>query len=88
MNDKYQIVLRPAVGRDLDGLDRESFDRILSKINILKLDARPPGSKKLVGRDNEYRLRIGKHRVLYEIVEKEKIVRIFRILHRREAYRR
>jgi len=87
MGDKYKIVLRPAARRDSDSLDRVSFNRILSKINVLKIDARPPGSKKLVGRDNEYRLRIGNYRVLYEIDDKEMVVRIFRVLHRREAYR-
>jgi len=87
MDDKYKIVLRPAAKRDSDVLDRETFDRILSKINVLKCDARPPGVKKLVGHDNEYRLRAGKYRILYEIDDNEKIVRIFRVLHRREAYR-
>ncbi|MEW5946064.1 MAG: type II toxin-antitoxin system RelE/ParE family toxin [bacterium] len=87
MGDNYKIVLRPAARRDFDALDRQTFRRIISKINVLKSDARPPGSKKLVGRDNEHRLRIGSYRVLYEIDDKEKIIRIFRVLHRREAYR-
>ena len=38
MDDKYSIVLRPAASRDLDALGREVFDRILSKMNALKLD--------------------------------------------------
>ena len=86
MGDKYKIVLRPAARRDADALDSKTFDRILSKINDLKTNARPPGTKKLVGRNNEYRLRAGNYRVLYEIDDKEKVVRIFRVLHRREAY--
>jgi len=87
MSDKYKVVLRPAARRDADALDRKTFDRVLSKMHMLKSDACPPGSKKLVGRDNEYRLRIGNYRVLYEIDDEEKIIRIFRVLHRREAYR-
>lgn len=87
MDDTYKIVLRPAARRDSDALDRKTYDRILSKMNVLKMEARPTGAKKLVGRDNEYRLRIGEYRVLYEIDDNEKIVRIFRVLHRREAYR-
>jgi len=87
MGDEYKIVLRPAAGRDCDALDSKTFERILAKIKALKTDARPQGVRKLVGRNNEYRLRIGNYRVLYEIDDKEKIVRIFRVLHRREVYR-
>ena len=48
---------------------------------------RPKGVKKLVGQENEWRIRVGDYRVLYEVDDATRIVKIFRIAHRREAYR-
>jgi mRNA-degrading endonuclease RelE of RelBE toxin-antitoxin system len=49
---------------------------------------RPLGYRKLTGSKNDWRIRIGDYRVLYEIDEKAKAVRIMRVRHRREVYRR
>jgi len=43
---------------------------------------------KITGSKNDWRIRIGDYRVIYEIDEKAKHVRIFRVRHRREAYRK
>ena len=47
----------------------------------------PPGSRKLVGFDDEWRVRVGDHRVLYVILDSERQVLIARVANRREAYR-
>lgn len=48
----------------------------------------PPGCRKLQGSSHEdYRIRIGDYRVLYEIDDAAHVVRIMRVRHRREAYR-
>jgi mRNA interferase RelE/StbE len=48
---------------------------------------RPRGTKKLVGAENLWRLRVGTYRILYEVDDKSAVVTAFRIRHRREAYR-
>ena len=53
----------------------------------LEKDPRPRASKQLVSRGRERRLRVGAYRVLYEVDDEASIVRVFRIRHRREAYR-
>ncbi len=65
----------------------EIFHRIVPRIRALAEDPRPPGCRKLTGSENDWRIRIADHRVIYEIDEGEKAVRVFRIRHRREAYR-
>jgi mRNA-degrading endonuclease RelE of RelBE toxin-antitoxin system len=48
--------------------------------------ARPPGCKKLKGGDNEWRIRVGDYRIVYEIDDRARTVDVTRIAHRREAY--
>jgi mRNA interferase RelE/StbE len=48
---------------------------------------RPPGVVKSRTAGNEWRIRVGDYRVIYEIDEDERLVVILRIKHRREAYR-
>ncbi len=83
----YEVYLERAAERDLRRLPVETFQRIVPHIHALAENPRPPGCRKLTGSENDWRIRIGDYRVIYEIDEGEKVVRVFRIRHRREAYR-
>jgi mRNA interferase RelE/StbE len=83
----YRIFLRPAAVRDLDSLPGDVGKRLGQAIDRLSENPRPPGSKKLVGFENEWRLRVGNYRVLYVVDDSTKRVTIARVAHRREAYR-
>jgi len=83
----YRVLLRPAAARDLDSLPAEPRRRIKAAIDQLAHNPRPHGTKKLVGFEDEWRLRIGDYRVLYVIDDLSKEVTIARVAHRREAYR-
>ena len=87
MSAPYSVLLRPAAQRDLDRLPPAVYRRVIEALTKLEQEPRPRGSKKLTGRENEWRLRVGAYRVLYEIDDKAEVVRIFRIRHRREVYR-
>jgi len=84
---EYEVILRPAAQRDLRKLGAQFYGNIVLALNSLKEQPRPKGTRKLVGQKNEWRLRVGDYRILYEINDSERMVRIFRIVHRREAYR-
>lgn len=81
---KYAIAFKPRAVRDLDSLAAEVVRRILDKIEGLRDDL-AGDVKRLTNFTPEYRLRVGDYRVLFEI-ERDTIV-IYRIRHRREAYR-
>ena len=83
----YPILLRPAAVRDLKALPSDLRARIDKAIDRLAEDARPPGSRKLAGAKDEWRLRVGDYRVLYMVNDSEHQVVVARIAHRREAYR-
>ena len=83
----HSILIRPAAIRDLKALPKQILARIEKAMARLQMDPRPPGAKKLVGYENEWRLRVGDYRVLYLIDDGFRQVIIARIAHRREAYR-
>jgi mRNA interferase RelE/StbE len=68
----YEVLLERRAERDLKALAE---------------DPKPPGSRKIVGSKSDWRIRIGDYRVIYEIEEQAKAVKVMRIRHRKEAYR-
>jgi mRNA interferase RelE/StbE len=62
-------------------------ERILRALIHLESNPRPPGAIKMRGEDPTWRIRIGDCRVIYEIHDRELLVLVIRIAHRREAYR-
>jgi mRNA interferase RelE/StbE len=83
----YRIFLERAAERELRRLSREIHNRIIRAIQGLVADPRPPGCRKLTGTQNDWRIRVGDYRVVYEIDDKAQVVRVNRVRHRREVYR-
>ena len=83
---KYQVLIIPSAEHELDALPNDTFEHIITRILQLAENARPKGAKKLTDRQ-EYSLRIGSYRVLYEIDDKKKRVCIVAVQHRKDAYK-
>ncbi|MCX5838247.1 MAG: type II toxin-antitoxin system RelE/ParE family toxin [Deltaproteobacteria bacterium] len=83
----YEILIEKAAERDLKKLSAADFERIIPHLNGLAEQARPAGSRKIGGSEHDWRIRVGTYRVIYEIDEKGKTVKILRVRHRREVYR-
>ena len=82
----YSIkILRRAV-KDLKKVSKEYARLIGQHIDQLKENPRPQDAKRLKG-TTDYSLRIGVNRIVYDINDEEKVVTIYRIKHRSEAYR-
>ena len=82
----YKIEVIPSAQKDLDNLEKRVFEQIKDKINSLKSNSRPPNCLKLTAEEG-YRIRSGDYRVLYRIDDKNKVIYIYRIKHRKESYR-
>jgi len=48
---------------------------------------RPYSNEKLTGTKNIYRIRVGVYRIVYEIIDRELIVYVFDVHHRKQVYR-
>jgi len=80
---KYKIELKPRATKDLRSINRDDAQKILVKIRAMENDL-VGNVKHLTEFEPQYRLRVGKYRVLFNI-ENDNIT-IYRIKHRREAY--
>jgi mRNA interferase RelE/StbE len=81
---KYDVQFKPAAVKDIKGIPARTQSRILTKIEVMS-DNLKGDVKRLTSLTREYRLRVGDYRVLFEIEGKSII--IYRVRHRREAYR-
>lgn len=84
----YRVFLERAAEKDLKDLSSKLYNRIIVALQTLAKNPRPPGCRKLTGSDNDWRIRVGDHRIVYEIDDAKEIVRVNRVRHRREVYRR
>jgi len=82
---KYAVELKPRAVKDLQRIQKRDASRIADAIDRLGDDL-SGDVKRLTNFSLEYRLRIGQYRILFEIEEQNRII-IYRIVHRREAYR-
>jgi len=82
----YRLLIKPSAAREIEALPRRDRPRIVARISSLGRDPRPPGCERLSGRD-QFRLRQGDYRILYEIQDLDLVVVVVRVGHRREVYR-
>lgn len=84
---KYTVRMPARVVKALDRLPRAVRGRIVRKLEALEDDPRPAGSEKMAGSNDLYRIRAGDWRIVYAIQDRELVVIVIRIGHRREVYR-
>ena len=84
----YEVGFKPAALRQLRKLDADIQISILTKIEFLANDPRPSDCKKLKGETDLYRIRAsGTYRVVYKIQDKQLLVTVVKVGHRRDVYR-
>ena len=82
----YSIRIKRSAARDLRRVPREDRQRIIRAIDHL---AEQPlaGNVLKGGLRGLRRVRVGRYRVVYEVLDDELVVLVIRVSHRREAYR-
>ncbi len=83
----YEILIERTAERNLKRLSAKNFHLVVPHIKALARNPRPKGSRKLFGSKNDWRIRVGDYRVIYEILDRAKEIRVMKIRHRREVYR-
>ncbi len=84
----YTIIFARSAQKELNRISKPFGKKILAKIEILAEQPRPHGSIKLEDSDNTYRIRVGDYRVIYSIYDKELVVDVIKIDHRKQVYRK
>ena len=82
----YEISILRRAQKELAKLPQSDYQRIRNAISNLANNPRPSGCKKLKGRP-AWRIRIGDYRVIYEIRDRQLIIVVIDVGHRRDIYR-
>jgi len=87
---RYAVQIVATARRQLLGLPDAARQRVRVAIRHLAENPRPAGARLLAGRGagRFWRIRVSEYRVLYETRDRELIVVVIRIGHRRQVYRR
>ncbi len=85
----YRVILHRDADKDYNGFDEKLKSRTDNALGDIRLNPyRGPNIKKLKGKlSNLYRYRIGGFRILYEIIEDIKTVRVKTIKTRGKVYK-
>jgi mRNA interferase RelE/StbE len=85
--DGYKVIMAKSVLKELYEMPKKDLERILLRIGQLSQNPRDRGSEKLSSRHESYRLRQGDYRIVYSVNDKDRIVDISKIGHRKEIYK-
>jgi len=83
---RYSLQFKRLVIKDLRSLPKKDIQRILKRIKPLAENPRPIGCEKLVAREI-YRIRQGRCRILYEILDDVLVVLVITVGSRDAVYR-
>lgn len=82
----YRIYFKASVEKDFRTIPKKDLKKILSGIEELASEPRPPGHEKLTGQE-KYRIRQGTYRIIYSIQDKELTIWVVKVGHRKDVYR-
>jgi mRNA interferase RelE/StbE len=83
---KYKISIKKSAAKELENIPKKNLRKIVKRIQSFAQNPRPAGSQKLSGQQ-QYRVRQGDYRVVYSVDDKDSIIDIVKIGHRRQIYR-
>ena len=83
---KYKITIKKSAAKELEDIPKKDLRKIIKRIQSLAQNPRPHGSQKLSAQ-SRFRVRQGDYRIVYSVEDKNSIVNIVKIGHRREIYR-
>ena len=83
---RYNLAFKKSVAKDLRSIPSKDVKRILNSIELLCENPRADGCIKLSGLE-QYRVRQGIYRIVYEIQDTELIILIVKVAHRSVVYK-
>lgn len=84
----YHLTIRRSAKKELSSFPAHVVKRIVDRLEGLKKDPRPSGSKKLKGTSNDlWRIRVGDYRVVYTVYDEQKEVEVISMGHRKDIYK-
>lgn len=86
MPESYKVELTQSAKREVGHLRNPILKRVIAALQDLSANPRPRGCRKLSGHESKFRVRAGDYRIIYEIREAGRLIMVYRIRHRSDAY--
>lgn len=84
---RYEVEISRTAERQLRRLPRADQVRVARAMLALADNPLPRGARKLSGYDDVFRVRTGRYRILYSVVERTLVIVVLKVGHRRDVYR-
>lgn len=81
-----RIELTAPAQKDLEALEKNMQRRIVEAMRRMQTNPEVADLKKLRGKTDRWRLRVGDYRVVFCMAQDQMTLRVIRIRHRREVY--
>jgi len=84
----YRLLIKASAAKELEAIgSKADRQRIVDRVMALAANPRPKGSEKLAGHADRFRVRQGSYRIIYLVDDASREVSVFKVGHRRQAYR-
>ena len=85
----YEVLFQKSAYKEYKALPKQIKKRVDQVLEILSIDplSEVLKYKRIRGKENHYRIRVGEYRIIYSPQERVLIVRVIRIGHRKDVYR-
>lgn len=78
-SESWKLKVRKKIYRILKKFPEKDRQRIVKIIEGLPLDPYTGDIEKMAGEEDSWRRRVGAYRIFYELIQREKIIHVFRI---------
>ena len=83
----YRVELKPQAQKFIERQSQKVRRQLIRRIEDLKEDPRPPGSRLLDDEKKIYRIRSGNYRIVYQIRDKVLLVIVAKVDDRKDIYK-
>lgn len=86
--ERYNVQILRSAAKEIEAVStKKERQAIVRRIESLAEDPRGAGCEKLAGREDRYRVRQGRYRIIYSIEDEVLTVVVVKVGHRKDVYR-
>jgi mRNA interferase RelE/StbE len=87
LTERYDVAWQPKALKALRRIDNSDRVRLIVASQALSQNPFPPTSRRVVGPDDVFRIRVGAYRLLYTVENTKLLILVLTVGHRRDVYR-
>ncbi len=85
---RYSLRIKASAAKEIGRIEPKKVRRqVVTRIQGLATEPRPPGCEQLAGVGDRYRVRQGAYRIVYEVRDLELVVVLVKVGHRSQVYK-